>query len=346
MPWNDSCARGALRPYAGLSLALAVCVLWALSAGLPELGLVELLCSLWGRLWGEELDPVWRAVFFDLRLPRVLLAVIAGAGLALAGAGTQAVLGNPLVSPSILGLTAGASLGASLVILYGGAFQARPGQWLLAGAAFCLALLAVLLTYALASFRRASKETIILAGIAVSYIFTAGTVFLQYLAPYQDLRTIVFWSIGSLWNADFRSAGLLAPLVLGVLPPLLLLAPRLNALALGEEGAAGVGVGARPLRLATLGLCALISACIVSFTGAIGFIDLVAPHLARGLVGLDNRRVLPGAMLVGALLLLAAETAARSLMWPGEMPVGVMTSMIGGPFLLFLLLRRGGLGER
>jgi iron complex transport system permease protein len=323
-----------------LACGLFCCLVWALSAGLPDLGLAALGDTLLRGLRGEEVEEARRVIFFDLRLSRVALALAAGAGLALAGAGAQAALANPLVSPSILGLTAGASFGASLVILYGGAAYLRLGRPLLAGAAFALAMLAVGCTCLLASFRRYSKETLILAGLAVSFIFSAGTVFLQYLAPYQDLRSIVFWTLGSPWTADLQAAGLLALADILVLAALLALAPRLNALALGEEGAWGVGVRAGRLRLLTLALCALLSACIVSRTGGIGFVDLVAPHLARGILGMDNRRLLPGAMLTGALLLLAADTAARSLAWPGELPVGVMTSLLGGPFLLFLLLRR------
>ncbi|MCL1916024.1 MAG: iron ABC transporter permease [Desulfovibrionaceae bacterium] len=324
---------------AGLALALALCLIWALGAGLPELGQAELWRTLVAWWRNEAVDPAWRTVFMDLRLPRIALALAAGAGLALAGAGAQAALANPLVSPSVLGLSAGAAFGASIVILYGGAAYIAFGRPLLAGAAFAMAMLAALCTCLAASLGRFSKETILLAGIAVSFIFAAGTVFLQYLAPYQDLRAIVFWTIGSLWNANFQNAGLLVLLDLTALAALLLLAPRLNALALGEEGALGVGVRAGGLRLATLSLCALVSAGIVSCTGAIGFVDLVAPHLARGLLGQDNRRLFPGAMLTGGLLLLAADTASRTLAWPGELPVGVMTSLLGGPFLLFLILR-------
>jgi iron complex transport system permease protein len=320
-------------------LALFACLFWALSTGLPDFGPTALGDTLFRILSGSEPEPASRTVFLELRLPRAALAVLAGSGLALAGAGAQAVLSNPLVSPSVLGLSAGASFGAGLVILHGGELYRRAGISLLMGAAFALAMLAVLLTCALAALRRGSRETIILAGIAVSYIFSAGTIFLQYLAPYQDLKSMVFWSVGSLWEATPEACAVLCPLLFGAALLLLRLAPALNALALGEESAAGLGVRVKRLRFATLLLCALLSAGIVSFTGPIGFVGLMSPHLARLLLGEDNRRLLPGAMLLGALLLLGADTAARALFWPEEIPVGIMTSMIGGPFFLFLLLR-------
>lgn len=327
------------RRFTALTAALGAACLWGLATGLPEFGLPELLEFLARRAQGEVL-PEARAIFLELRLPRVALAVLAGAALALAGAGAQAVLSNPLVSPSILGLSAGAAFGASLVILYGQAARLP-----LLAAAFAFAMLAALLTCALAALRRSSRETIILAGIAVSYIFSAGTIFLQYLAPYQDLRAIVFWSVGGLWDASPEALAVLSPLLAGSAFFMLRQAPGLNALALGEESALAAGVEARRLRLVMLLACALLSSAVVSFTGAIGFVGLVAPHLARLTLGRDARVLLPGAMLLGALLLLAADTASRALFWPEELPVGIMTALLGGPFFLAQLLRRRGEGD-
>ena len=325
---------------AGLTLTCLACAAWGMSIGLPEVGLRELFSFL-----THNMDSVWqpvelRSIFLDIRLPRVLLALVAGGGLALAGAGVQAVLGNPLVSPSVLGLSAGASFGAALVILYGGALYLALGQALLMAAAFGLAMLAVLLTYALTAIRKASRETVILAGVAVSYIFSGATVFLQYLAPFQDLRAIVFWTVGSLWNADLTAVAILSPLVIICGLFLFCRAISLNSLSLGEETAASVGVNVSFLRLSTLLLCALLCACIVSFTGAIGFVGLIAPHLARSFFGQDHRWLIPGSLLCGALLLLLADNIARSLAWPEEIPVGVMTSLIGGPFFLIQLIRQ------
>lgn len=319
----------------GLTLACLVAFVWAMCVGLPGFGLDALLDWLTG---GG--NPLHQQIFWDLRLPRALLALLAGAGLALAGAGTQAVLANPLVSPSVLGLTSGAGFGAALVIMFGGSLYLSLGLPLLMAVAFAMSMLAVLLAYGLAAVKRASQETVILAGIAVSYIFSGAGIFLQYLAEYQDLRAIVFWTVGSLWSADFPAISVLLPIVLVCALTLLGLAPKLNSLILGEETALGVGVSVRRLRLGVLLLCSVLTAAIVSFTGAIGFVGLIGPHLARGLLGLDNRWLVPGSALCGALLLLLADAAARAIAWPAEIPTGVMTALVGGPFFLLQLLRR------
>ncbi len=332
--------RGGRQVLPRMCLVLAICFVWAMCTGLPDFGLAaftEFFLQSFG--FGVP-DQALQAVFFDIRLPRAVLAIMAGAGLALAGTGTQAVLNNPLVEPSILGISAGASFGAATVILYGGALYAAMGLPLLMSGAFSAAMAAAGITYALSSIHSDSKETVILAGIAVSYIFAAGTVFLQYLAPYQDLRAIVFWTVGSLWSANWQAVAVLGPLLATAFALLLASSASLNALALGEESASGVGVRVKNLRLRVLLICTLLSASIVSFTGAIGFVGLIAPHLARTFIGRDNRLLIPAAMLTGAVLLLAADTLARLLLWPQEIPVGVMTSMLGGPFFLYRLLRR------
>ena len=329
-----------IQKMACLALACLVCIVWGMSIGLPEIGVREFLSFLAHGLSSTCQPTELRDIFLDIRMPRVLLALVAGAGLALSGVGAQAVLGNPLVSPSILGLSAGASFGASLVILYGGTLYLTIGQGMLMAAAFCMAMLAVLLTYALSAIRNASRETVILAGVAVSYIFSGATIFLQYLAPYHDLRAIVFWTVGSLWNAEPVTIAVLGPLVLLCAIILFSRSITLNSLSLGEETATSVGVNVPFLRLSTLLLCALLCASIVSFTGAIGFVGLIAPHLARSFFGQDHRWLIPGSFLCGALILLLADNVARAFMWPEEIPVGVMTSLIGGPFFLFQLVRK------
>ena len=335
-PGADNVLRTRCCCMAALIFALIACLGWALSIGLPEVGLS---CA-GNYLFGGPVSAEVSRIFHDVRLPRVLMAVLAGAGLSLSGAGTQAVLCNPLVSPSILGLASGASFGAGLMILYGNRWFPFFGQPVLIGAAFLMAMVAVTLSYTLASLRRSSRETVILAGIAVGFIFSGGTVFLHYMATFQDLRAIIFWSVGSLWSADMASVLILVPIVAAGFLILTGCSARLNTLVLGEESAAGLGVNVKLLRLFTLTLCAFICASVVAFNGAIGFVGLIAPHIARTMFGLDNRWLLPGSALAGALLLLFADSLARTFMWPQELPVGVTTSLVGGPFFLFLLLRR------
>lgn len=321
----------------GLGLMLLASVLFAMTVGSSAIAPFDI-----GRAMipHSQVPADIAGIVLDIRLPRVLLALLAGAGLALTGTGTQAVLNNPLVSPSILGLSAGAAFGACAAILFAGALQVPGGHLLIAICAFGGAMAATVTAYLMASVRRSSRETVILAGVAVGFIFSGGTVLLQYLAPWQDLRAMVFWSVGSLWNAQTAVLPLVGGTVaLGGLA-LVALAPRLNALALGDETAMAVGVSVRRVRLLVLSISALVCAVIVSSTGAIGFIGLIAPHIARMIFGQDHRWLLPASCLTGGLLLLLADTLARSILSPQELPVGVMTALVGGPFFLFLLLRR------
>ena len=314
-PLSDDSERNLKRPLLLVLLLLAVlgAVFVAMSLGLPDITLLS--------AFGTNPPDGALSILLDVRLPRVLLALIAGAGLAMAGAGAQAVLCNPLVSPSILGVSSGAAFGAALAIFLQHSLHTALPSSVLMGAAFCSAILAVSLTYALASVYRASQETIILAGVAVSFIFSGCTAMLQYLAPWQDLRAIIFWSMGSLWSAEPEQLPFLGATVLtgGVL--LMAMAKSFNALAMGEENAAAVGVNVKMVRLATLCLVSLLCATIISVTGAIGFIGLVAPHMARSAFGTDNKWLLPGSLLTGALLLLVTDTLARMLTWPRKFPL-------------------------
>ncbi len=312
----------------------------ATSVGLSGFGLKTVISALWNWLTqaANESD-LTRMIVFELRLPRVLLALVAGAGLALAGTGVQGVLMNPLVSPSVLGVSAGAAFGAALALVLGVDLLGA-GRYLVVANAFVAASGAMLLAYALARLRRSSRETIILAGIAVGYIFSGLVSLLQYIARDEDLRSVVFWLMGSLWDARMETVILLTPIVLAGLAILLFLAWDLNALGAGEEMAHSLGVRTGRTRLLALLTATFLTASVVAFTGSINFVGLMAPHMARSLVGSDHRFVVPASALVGAGLLLAADTVARSLVWPVEMPVGVMTSLLGGPFFIYLLLWR------
>lgn len=323
-----------------LTMFLAACLFYSLSVGIPELGLTKLFRFIINSVCSHAVSYEERVIFLDIRLPRTLLAMIAGSGLALAGTGTQAVLCNPLVSPSILGLSSGASLGASFAILFSAPLGIDQKFLFLICCAFSGAMLATLLCCFFAFFRQSSQETIVLAGIAVSYIFSGIMIFMQYHAPYVELRNILFWSVGSLWNADWNNIFILSP---AVLIGFLLLYPfslQLDSLIHGEEFSLSVGVNVKLLRSYVLLLSALVCSFIVAFTGAIGFIGLLAPHIARTLFGLNHRQLIPASMLIGAFLLLFSDMLAKIILWPEELPVGAMTSMIGGPFFLYLLIKR------
>lgn len=324
----------------GLGGLLVALFLLAGSVGIASVGLSQVLKGLGSMvLPGLKLPSAAAAVVFDLRLPRLLLALVAGCGLALSGTAVQGVLMNPLVSPYVLGVSSGAAFGAALAIV-SGVDLAGAGRYLVVANALLLACLAMLVAYGIARIRKATPETLILAGIAVGYIFSALVAVLQYVSSHQQLRDIFFWLMGSLWDARPQTALIIAPVVAAGLLILMRLAWDLNALASGEEVAASLGVRVGRVRLTALAVASLLTATVVAFTGVIGFVCLVSPHIARMLVGGDHRYLIPASGLVGALLLLGADTAARGIVWPLEVPVGIMTALIGGPFFIYLLLKR------
>jgi len=285
------------------------------------------------------LTPTWTAtmetVVLSIRLPRVLLACLVGGGLSAAGAAYQGVFTNPLASPDILGASSGAAFGAALALLL-----RLPGQWV-TGLAFVAALLAVGLSYAVGG--RASGRLVInliLAGIMVGALFTAGTSLAKLAAdPTDQLPAITYWLMGSLAAAKMRDVlFLLPPLLLGLVP-LLLLRWRLNLLTVEDESARAMGVNTSALRLVAILCGTLITAAAVSVSGTIGYVGLIVPHLCRSLAGADYRRLLPASLLSGALFLLAVDGLARTL-FTVEIPLGIVTALVGLPFFLWILLRK------
>lgn len=283
-------------------------------------------------------------IVVELRLPRIFLAILAGLSLAGAGAVKQSVLRNPLVSPFTLGISAGASLGAAIAIVMGksvlGSSFVVAGKYLIVGNAFLFGMITMLLIYAIAKIKGAIPETLILAGVALGYLFQAGVSSLKYFSDHEALKDLVVWLMGGLWGASWETVLILLPIVLVCLLLLERYTWDLNALSAGEEVAKSLGVNVDRLRLTTLILATLMASSTIAFTGIIGFIGLISPHLCRFLVGSDNRFLLPAAALMGAVLLLLADTLARTVLSPVELPVGILTSLIGAPFFLFLLLRK------
>jgi iron complex transport system permease protein len=266
-----------------------------------------------------------------------LLGCLVGAALGKSGAALQGVFRNPLAEPALVGVAGGGSLGAVAAIVLG--FSVL-GRWSLPAAAFTGAFAATLMVYAIArSDGRTSVETLILMGIAVNAITGAATGYLTIQADDAELRSIIFWSLGSLGGSTWEVVRISAPFIL----PAALLALRwgraLNLLALGESEARHLGINTERLRLTLIGLCALMTGAAVAMAGIIGFVGLVVPHLVRLLAGPDHRTLLPASALGGALLLVLADLAARTLVVPAELPLGVVTTLVGGPFFLWLLYR-------
>jgi iron complex transport system permease protein len=316
-----------------LSAALALLVLAAALVGAYPIGVADLLAALWRHAANAGAQGRVDTVLFDIRLPRIFAAVVVGAGLAAAGAAYQALFRNPLVSPDILGVAAGAGLGA-----VGGIFLSLPVVGIQVSA-FIAGLATVGLVYLVASLvhDREPVLVLVLAGVVVGSLAGAAISLLKILAdPYDQLPAIVFWLLGSL--AAIRKSEVLAaaPLILVGLVPLVLLRWRINVLSLGDDEARALGVEAGRLRLLVIGAATLMTASIVAISGIIGWVGLVIPHIARMAVGPSFSRLLPTAMVLGGGYLLLVDTLART-MARIEVPIGILTAIIGAPFFLWLL---------
>jgi iron complex transport system permease protein len=328
-----------------LGALLVVAVLLNVGSGAVHITPAEVVTILLGQL-GVTLDvpvaPQQEAVLLAIRLPRVLLGVLVGAALAVSGAAMQGLFRNPLADPGLLGVSTGAALAAASVIVLGGA-----GVWLLPVAAFLGGLVVTLLVYTLATTQgRTAVATMLLAGVAINALAGAATGFLTFLADDAQLRDLTFWSLGSLGGVTWRTLSAVAPFLLLSLLVLPRLARPLNAFLLGEAEAGHLGVRVEVVKATIVIATALAVGAAVSVSGIIGFVGLVAPHLIRLALGPDHRLLLPASVLLGSSLLLFADLFARTVVAPAELPIGIVTSLVGGPFFLWLLLQnraRGGI---
>ena len=288
-------------------------------------------------LLGLSSDPMVNAIVHGLRLPMALMAVLVGAALGVSGAAMQTVLNNPLASSYTLGISAGAGFGAALAITIGTRLPV-PDTWAIPVSAFMFAGVACALVVGAGRIRGASPELLVLAGIACLFLFQALQSLLQFLASPEALQQIVFWLFGSLTRASLGKTGLVAGVLAVVLPILLRDAWRLTALQLGDERARALGVRVDRLRLRVLVAVSLLTGAAVAFVGTIGFVGLVAPHVARMLVGADQRHMMPASALFGAVLLSAASVVSKLLMPGTVFPIGIITALIGVPFFAWLML--------
>jgi len=327
------------RRFAGLLAGLLALVLLvsaaSLAVGSTEIPARRIPALLWNA--GASLD---RTILVDLRLPRILLAVLIGLGLAGAGTAYQGLFLNPLADPFVIGASSGAALGATLAILSG--WERALGVGALPLSAFLGALAAVGLVYLLGG--RASPLGLLLAGAAVSTV-VGSLVSLLMILHDQSLGVLFNWLLGGLAASSWRQIGYGAPMIAAGVLSLWVLSRPLDALALGDDTAASLGLQASGFRLAIVLAATVTTAAAVAMAGIIGFVGLMAPHVARLLVGGRNSRLLPTSCLLGALLLLLADDAARSLAPPQEIPVSIVTSLLGGPFFLFLLRRSRPAGK-
>ena len=277
------------------------------------------------------------AIIWMLRLPRIVMAALVGFGMGLAGAVFQAILRNPLASPFTLGVGSGAGFGAVSVILFWGG-SAQP--WRVAVGAFFFCLISAGFILAIAKIKRASSETMILAGIAQMFLFSSLTSLFQYMGTMEQVHAVVFWFFGSLSKAGWAEIGMAGAMILIPFPFLLRYAWDLNLLTSGDESALALGVNVNRLRMWAVVVASLVTAGGICFTGVIGFVGLVAPHITRMIIGTDYRFLLPGAGLVGAVIVVAADTLGRTIWAPQVIPIGIVTAFIGVPFFFYLLMKR------
>jgi iron complex transport system permease protein len=276
-------------------------------------------------------------IVWQLRAPRVVLGALVGAGLALVGGALQAVTRNPLADPHLLGISSGAAVGAVVAVLYAG--QAL-GPLALPALALAGALVGMLLVLALANRHgRLESDRLLLAGVAVAFVMTAAANLLLYLGDPHAASSVMFWMLGGLGAARWELLGLPAVCLALALLALLALAPALNALASGEQVATSLGFDTRRVRWQVFIAASLLTGVLVSLAGAIGFVGLMVPHLARRLVGSGHGRMLPVSALLGALFLVWVDVAARQALAPQDLPIGIATAAIGGVFLMVLLRR-------
>jgi iron complex transport system permease protein len=326
-----------------LLLALLTAVgLTAVAAGAVHISPADMYQGLRHFLLHEPVEGIYQNVFLQLRLPRVLLCGMAGAILAAGGVLMQGIFRNPIVEPGLVGTSSGAALGASIVFVMGAAISPALKSWagpfLLPMAAFVGALLATGAVYALSSRAgRVSAVSLLLVGTAVNAVCLSGTGLMSYLARDPQARSITFWNLGNFSGAAWIQVAIAAV----VLAVFILLTRRyakdLNALLLGEEEAGYLGVDAAKLKRKILVVTALSVAVVTAFAGVIAFVGLIVPHILRLLGGSDNRRLLPASMIAGATVLLLADLLARVLIAPAELPVGIITSIVGGPVFILLL---------
>ncbi|MGI5963069.1 MAG: FecCD family ABC transporter permease [Lawsonibacter sp.] len=330
----------------GLLVLLLAMGIWAISAGSSGLSISEILSALLKKGPAQSQTIVW-----NVRMPQVCAGISVGAALALTGCVMQNVLRNPLASASTLGVSQGASFGAAVAIVYFGAgIQVNSGTtsaitvtnpYIVTICAFLGGVTTTVIILALSRLRGATPSTLILAGVAISSMFTGATTLIQYFCDDVMLATVVYWTFGSLSRASWREIALIS--VLSGLAFLFFMWNRwnYNAMESGHHTAKSLGVPVEVLILSSMTICALISSVSVAFVGCINFIGLIAPHMVRKFVGNDFRFLIPGSACMGAILMLGANIASKTLASPAVLPIGALTSFLGAPLFLYMIVRGG-----
>ena len=324
-----------------IMLAIA---LVAIASGSSGLTIEEVLMTIIGQGTAKT-----RVVVFNLRLPRVVTAIVAGIGLAAVGCVMQSILRNPLASSSTLGVSQGAAFGAAFAII---ALDAGMQSQTLDGVAisnpyttslcaFVGSMFSTMVVLGLSRFKKITPQTMILSGVALSSLFSGGTTLLQYFADDVKVAAVVFWTFGSLGSTSWREIVIMSIVVAGALVFFMFNRWNYNALQSGENTAKGLGVNTDRLMVSSMVVCSLTASVIVAYIGIINFIGLIAPHLMRRIVGSDYRYLLPASALMGSVLLLLSDTVARLVVQPVILPIGAITSFLGAPLFLYFIFKGG-----
>lgn len=331
-----------------LAAALLATALLCLSAGSSGLSAQEILRALAGRGTAQS-----RAIVWNVRMPRIAAGVAVGAALAMTGCIMQNVLRNPLASASTLGVSQGASFGAAVAIVYLEAgIQVSSGSasaitftnpYIVTLCAFLGGITTTAVILGLSRGRRLTPSTLVLAGVAISSLFTGATTLVQYFAEDVMVATVVYWTFGSLGRAGWREIALIAALTVMALVYFISNRWNYNAMESGAHTAKSLGVPVGTLMVTSMIICSLIASVSVAFVGCINFIGLIAPHMVRRFVGNDYRFLIPCSALMGAILMLSADLASRTLVSPTVLPIGALTSFLGAPLFLYMIVRKGNI---
>ncbi|EJK87800.1 FecCD family ABC transporter permease [Rhizobium rhizogenes] len=335
----------ALLVLAGLAVASVLAFAFSITMGASNASIIDVIRSMVGSGADSALSSRDRIIIFDIRLPRAILGFLIGGGLAVSGAVMQGLFRNPLADPGLIGISAGASLGAVGMIVLGAGILAPVahllGIFALPIAAFIGGLATTIILYKVATRHgQTSIATMLLAGIAIGSLALAATGLLIYMADDRQLRDLTFWSMGSLAGSTWSKIAAAGPIIVLAMLPLPFMARGLNALTLGEAAAFHMGIAVQRLKNIAIVSAAAAVGASVAVSGGIGFIGIIVPHILRMVIGPDHRFLLPASALLGGSLLIIADVVARTIVSPAELPIGIITASVGGPFFLWMLLRQ------
>ncbi len=323
-----------------LLLSMAIVAFLSVRYGAVNISLEEISASLQHYFTAPDRMELNERIFVDIRLPRALLCLLVGASLAVGGALMQSLFRNPIVEPGLIGTSSGAAFGAALYFVLGGTFKFNTGEWTLPIAACAGAMLSTFLVFLLSQSRDTGKSSIVallLTGIAINALFMSGVGFLSYIARDPQARSITFWGLGTLSGANWHSVLIVGCSTIACTLMAMRYGKQLNALMIGEEEAAFLGVNVARLKRNVLLVNVVLIAVATAFVGVISFVGLVVPHLLRMLNGSDNRFLIRNSALLGGILLSAADLIARMALRPAELPIGIVTSVVGVPVFILLL---------